>query len=299
MKKGQIYNYTGRILLLLLILLFTLPLMAQKEGGKKKRTRHRISYINKADTVKYLQSYIYESAKGIKTEIEGENISFYVVTDSGEVLFIKSISDENGKAIGVLPREMDFPNDSGTYTFVAKFEGNDIYKSASADIAIRDIKVDVEFEEEDSIKTIIVQLRNPDSGEKIKDVNVNFYVERMFSSLKIGEEETNRKGIATLAFPDDLPGDVDGNVTVLVKIEDDELHGNFETSEKLAWGVPIYSNGKTLRRALWSPYAPMWMVVTFIILMGLSWGHFMAIALMLFRIKRDDESHTGEILWDD
>ena len=299
MMTKPTYIPSSKILLGLLMFIMSIPVSGQDDEVKQKRTRHRIHYMNQADSHKYIQSYLYVSEKGVKTEIEGATIRFYAVSDTGEILIVETTTDENGKATAILSNDIELPSDSsGIYSFLAKYEGDEIYKAKDVDINVSDIKLIIEYLEEDSMKLIKVKASDPVTGNKIEDLDINFYVERMFLPLKISEESTDRKGIAELEFPEDLPGDTEGNVTIIVRIEDNDDYGNFIAVEDVSWGIPVTSIDTSHKRALWSPYAPIWMVITFIILMGLVWGHFVAIAVMMRLMKRDKESKHGKILWD-
>ena len=50
----------------------------------------------------------------------------------------------------------------------------------------------------------------------------------MFSLLQIGEITLDDNGTGTLEFPSDLPGDKDGNITIITKFEENATFGNVE-----------------------------------------------------------------------
>ena len=50
----------------------------------------------------------------------------------------------------------------------------------------------------------------------------------MFSLLPIGELTLDDAGTATMEFPSDLPGDKEGNLVIIAKIEENATFGNVE-----------------------------------------------------------------------
>ena len=53
----------------------------------------------------------------------------------------------------------------------------------------------------------------------------------MFSLLPIGELTLDEAGTASIEFPSDLPGDKDGNITIIARFEENPTFGNVEKSE--------------------------------------------------------------------
>ncbi len=50
----------------------------------------------------------------------------------------------------------------------------------------------------------------------------------MFSLLPIGEATLDEYGTASLEFPSDLPGDREGNLTIIARFEENPAFGNVE-----------------------------------------------------------------------
>lgn len=287
----------GSLLLMTFVLIGAVQ--GQEKELKKKRTRHRIGYFNIADSVKYIQSYLYVSEKGVKTEIAGATVGFFAVSDTGEVFVGESVSDVNGKANLIISDVMQIPVDtSGLLTIIAKFEGNKNFKSKEVDIEVKELNLDVKYLEKDSVRKIIVKAANATTGEKIKGLDIKFLVKSLFNPLLIDEISTDKRGKAVLEFPDDLPGDENGMLNLIVKIEDDDVFGNYENHKSASWGVPIEKRPTKIERALWSPYAPLWMVFVFIILMVTVWGHYLYIIVGLSKVKRENKNNSSEIHWD-
>ncbi|NJN41350.1 MAG: hypothetical protein HC811_03025 [Flammeovirgaceae bacterium] len=136
------------------------------------------------------------------------------------------------------------------------------------------------------IAAIQVMKWNTDmSEEPVPDIDILFYVPRLFSLLPVGEAYTNKQGSDEFEFPMDLPGQ-NGELTIVSRIEDHDDFGTIEVSNETNWGVPIANGNSKLPRALWSPDAPMWMLISFFILMAGVWGHYLYVVINMFQIQK-------------
>jgi hypothetical protein len=122
----------------------------------------------------------------------------------------------------------------------------------------------------------------------VDSTTLGVYVKRLFSALKLGEGTTNASGETTIEIPNDLPGDAKGNLTLLARLDENETYGNLEASVVQQWGTPVSDEVKELPRALWSSHPPIWMLVTFVVLMSTVWGHYLVIIIQLFRLRKEE-----------
>jgi hypothetical protein len=218
--------------------------------------------------------------------LPGMEISFF----SGGSLIAIVPTDNKGVARLELKDDIKLKADrNGLWAFNSEFKGNDTIEAGTSEITIRDIKVEMLLSEIDSIKTININafiLENgtekPVSGEVIY-----VYVPRMFSLLPIGELTLDDAGKASLEFPKDLPGDKDGNITIIAKFEENMTFGNVEKRETIQWGLPTQYSVPVTHRALWTKTAPRWMIYTLTILLAGVWGHYLFAIISLFRIKKN------------
>ena len=78
----------------------------------------------------------------------------------------------------------------------------------------------------------------------------------------------------TVEFPDDLPGDSIGMVTIVAMFQDHGEYGNVEMRQTIQWGIPSDHSLPESHRALWTQFAPSWMVITLSILLAGVWSHY-------------------------
>ena len=88
-------------------------------------------------------------------------------------------------------------------------------------------------------------------------------------------------------FPPSLIGDSLGNILVIARPEDHYDYGNVEVSAEINWAIPkklLSAEGPV--RKLWTPIAPLWMIITLIIMLSGVWGHYIYAIIQLVKIKR-------------
>jgi len=160
---------------------------------------------------------------------------------------------------------------------------------------LKPAKLVMEAVEGDSTYTIKLQASalNANGPKPIADAKVSVYVKRMFSALKVAEGTTDADGMVEVDFPKGLSGDQDANLNITAKIEETEEYGNLEANMIKQWGKPVSYEITELPKALWSDHPPVWMIVTFFVLMGTVWIHYMIIVFKLFRIKTDKDQQSG------
>jgi hypothetical protein len=58
--------------------------------------------------------------------------------------------------------------------------------------------------------------------------------------LKLGEGKTDEAGEASIEIPNNLPGDAKGNITLLAKLDENEVYGNLEAAVTTTMGNPCF-----------------------------------------------------------
>ena len=70
-------------------------------------------------------------------------------------------------------------------------------------------------------------------------------------------------------------------------IRQSETYGYLEAAAVEKWGIPVSDKIEDQPRSLWSSHPPLWMLITFIILMAAVWGHYIVIVYELFRLRKE------------
>ena len=165
------------------------------------------------------------SMHGVKN---GEVVITSVLNDSTFTLATVE-TDTLGEVQLYLDQDYVLPmNEDGITTIEAFYEGNDQYRSTSNDLEIMDLDLDISFEIEDSVKYISVLATTLDpEGNKVpmEEVSINIGVQRLYSVLPLDEIETDEEGIAIMEFPDNLPGDANGNIVIVATVFESDDFG--------------------------------------------------------------------------
>ena len=248
-----------------------------------------LQYFKDNDDNSILKTILTYSKNRMELPLPGMKIALYSGTGK-KVTLAEVITDEKGVATYNLKHDSDFSTDeNGLWPFSTLFDGNDTIESGSSVLLIRDVKLSMKLTDIDSIKTIILKAEKTEKGKMVPVSGelLSVYVPRMFSFLPIGEATLDEAGNASIEFPSDLPGDIEGNITVIARFEEHPEFGNIEKRTTLKWGVPLTSYVHSSHRALWTKTAPKWMIYTLSILLTGVWGHYLFALISLIRIRID------------
>lgn len=246
--------------------------------------------IQAADDSICLNATVKAKVGGVLSTLSGINVLFYRVGADTADLLGKAATNNRGVAVLKTPSAGARPGEDSTVTFSAKSEPMPSLEEGEDEISFKKAILTLTPVEGDSSNEItVLVLAGGKGGTPIPEMEVGLYVKRLFSYLKVGEGTTDENGEAVIAFPTGLPGDAQGNLTIVARVDEHEVYGNLSATIQQAWGKPISEEAGKMPRALWSHTPPLWMVITFAILMTVVWGHFIVIIYELFRLKHETE----------
>ena len=233
-------------------------------------------------------SFIGQNKKDRKDRlpVHEAEIVFYNQLGDDRVELGKSKTDETGTAVLVVPPGTNYLKDEEGYIeFIARFNGNEGMRRKEADLKVRDLFLDISAEEIDSVKTVVVHTFVIDStGQRIpqEDVDVKIAVRGMLSDLAL-EEGSTEDGTLEFEFPDDIPGDKDGEFFIIASIEDNDEFGNLEYMEKSDWGV-FDDVPHIEKNELWTEAAPIWMYVILTVMLVGVWANYVYTLIKIRKI---------------
>lgn len=246
--------------------------------------------VQKADSSVDLKVAMKAKFKGSSIKLPLLKVKYLLVTDTVEKDLGFVITDYNGKAVLNCKASTLSVDKEGKLHFKAVFAGNKSMEPADGEVTIKRGRIEITPVKEDSLLTIKVKLIDVGTGTEVPVAKtvIGIFVKRMFYPLKVGEGTTDDNGEATIEIPKTLPGDVNGNITLLAKLDENEVYGNLEASVTPQWGIPVSDKLQEAPRALWSVHPPLWMLITFIILVCTVWGHYIVIIYELFRLRKEE-----------
>jgi len=292
--------------LLLMTLLLPVHLLAQTDSTKAIDTTApeapsliapsiELITVQKADNTIDLKASVKAKVKGTFIKLPLLKVSFVQVNDTTEKALGFLITDRNGAAVLNVKAGGLKTDTGGKLLFKALFAGNKAMETAEGEATIKRARLEMVPVKGDSSNSVQVKLIDIGSGEEkpVPEIAVGIFVKREFNPLKIGEGTTDENGEASVEVPNNLPGDDKGNITLLAKLDENEIYGNLEAVAVQKWGVPVSNKIEQLPRALWSSHPPLWMLITFILLMSIVWGHYIVIIVQLFRLRNEDRHATN------
>jgi hypothetical protein len=223
--------------------------------------------------------------------VEGSLVKFFVVDGENELTIGEAFSGKDGLAVLNMPDEaVIFPKDEDGYIyFIARFEGDNTFLETEEELMIRDVVISITFEENEGERLVYFEgiILGTEEDWPLADDDLYFYVPRMFSDMKIAEGWFEEDGTGYIGFPTTIIGDSLGNILVISRLEDHYDYGNVEVSSEINWAIPkklLTAEGPV--RELWTPIAPLWMIITLIIMLSGVWGHYIYAIIQLIKIRR-------------
>ncbi len=290
MKKKVMYA----ILFLSLFPVFSVKLFSQE--STRISPYIQLQYFKNTDDQRILQTTLTYSKNRMELPLPGMEISFFKGGNKKEQV-AAILTDNKGVARLELNKDTRLEtNRDGTWTFSSEFKGNDTIEAGNSEISVKDVRLEMALTVVDTIKTITVKAFVNESGTEkpVSGEAVKVYVPRMFSLLLISELTLDDSGTASVEFPSDLPGDKEGNLTLIARFEESQTFGNVEKKETLKWGLPTDYSVPVTHRALWTKTAPKWMIYTLSVLLAGVWGHYLFALISLVRIKLDAKRKAKE-----
>jgi hypothetical protein len=258
---------------------------------EKATARLSIQYFN-LGTEEKLVGTVKSRIDGTYQLISGVKVNFYKDEISEEFLLGSDTTNKKGEATFKLGKN-SIADTSEWTTIIAAIEESADFEDTDDEITLKRAVMEMNLEEEDSIRWIRILISSTDeTGEMIPaaEVEVKIVVKRLFGLLPIGEgiESTDEEGNIDMEFPQNIPGDKDGNLTVIAKVEDHDEFGNLEIRKSVAWGVPVTPNDEEIIGELWSSREnPPWYLLFIVnsILAG-TLGTLVYILFQLISIKK-------------
>ena len=292
----KLYKKISWVILLVSLVCNQNPLIGQEKKDSVMEIIPNLSLVymsNSNDTV-ILTANIFVRRETGNFGLENAEIAFSL-SNGKEIKSLGIVkAGYDGNAIFKVPLNSGLLKDiEGRTTYTANFSRKGNYLATSTNVTTKPAKIQLTFSKEDSIHTIHVKVVQTEGNNEIKPVTketVSIYVPRMLSDLKIGEITLDENGTGSVEYTGGLVGDSLGNLLVIAKIEENEIFGNVQGQSTVSWGIPKqYFLAERPARELWTPIAPIWMIVTLIIMLAGVWGHYIFAVIQMIIIKRQSK----------
>jgi hypothetical protein len=290
---------TGFLLIIALIMFNVQQAYSQEEEKEEKkefklsayRTMYKFETTKQSDNSRLLEvSFMARNKKDRKDRlpVSGAEINFYNVLEDTEVLLGKAKTDQYGNAELVLSPDQSYMKDEeGFIELHARFNKNKKMKAQKKKLKVKDLIVDLDLKEVDSVNTVFVTAYELDSSNQkmmVDDLEVQLAVQGMLSSLMIEKDDT-KEGVIEYEFPDNIRGDVNGDFELLATVLEHDDYGTVIVKANSNWGV-FDDIQEPEKNKLWTEAAPIWMYVVLTLLLAGVWSNFIYTIVKLISIKK-------------
>jgi hypothetical protein len=123
-------------------------------------------------------------------------------------------------------------------------------------------------------------------GKPVEGATVAFFVQRRFGDLPLGQDQTLDDGTAAVPFPAGLPGGATGKLLVIARIRAPPQYTSVVAQVTFDGGAALSPVADPFPRALWSPRAPLPLILAIFVLLGGVWFTFIYVTVQLVRIQQ-------------
>ena len=284
---------------LFIILLFLLGVTFGKtyaQDSAVSSTVLSVRYFLPENKVPYIEVST-KNKKGRKFEpVKGIPVNVYLNEAREKNLLGKTITDLSGTGRVALPTSFKAAWDSlNEFKFVAVSDSSAGVESLSGDVTIKKAILVIDTTSSEGVRTVTAQLKEKKGNEwvAVKDIEMKLGLKRSLGNLSVGDAETytsDSTGMASAQFKhDSMPGDVNGNLILVSRVEDNENYGNLVVEKIVPWGVASKADLKFFdQRTLWSTRfrTPIWLLfIAYSIMIGV-WGTIIYLVMQIVKIKK-------------
>jgi len=258
--------------------------------AKKNKVRLKADYVKLMDREIYLDIKATSKIEKKNVKVPNIEVTIYNEFNDEEIELGTTITNMKGESKFVIKDLSDIKADStNVYNIILSFRGNDYFKKASKSISFKDAEIKANLLTKDSLNYIKATLIDKSKDSVIVGESLDVQVQRLFRSLKIGEEFNNTDESGTIIVPieEGIPG-VDGNLTIEVVLNDHDEFGTVKTFVNAPIGTPIVDESTFDQRTMWSPRnkTPMFILIfTNLLIIGI-WSILLYLTINLFKISK-------------
>jgi hypothetical protein len=249
-------------------ILFSWILQSPSLGqASKSELSLNLGYFNKNEKLQYLQATAKSKVDGKFKPVAGLSMKFYITAEQDSNLLGKSVTNDKGIATAYIPAAAKEEwMKSETTEFLAVPDPTPAYEATKATASVTKAKIKLDTGADKKILATLLELKQG-QWVVVSGVDLVLAVKRMGSDLQVAEHPTyttDSLGEVTVDYAlSGLPGDSAGNITLIAKLEDNDLFGNLTSEKIVPWGTPTrYISSTFDRRSLFARQgrSPVWLI---------------------------------------
>ena len=282
-------NYLSIAIVLLCLIGFN----AIAQNATKNDLLLSVSYFNNNNQTQYLVAHTKCKIDGKFQLIPNVDVSFYITNDSTPSNFLgMATTNEKGEATLLIPpaaKSEWIKSPKQNFEVVSK--ASNLYDETKANTPISKAKLKIETSDDKKI-TITVLEQKDTAWTVVKGVDLKVAIKRLDGDLNVSETQTyttDSTGTIAADFKrDSLPGDAQGNLTLIAKVEDNDNYGNLTVEKTVPWGSKFEYLSKYDRRTLFARrgHSPIWLEILAYSIIVAVWIILIYLIGQLRKIKR-------------
>ncbi len=251
---------------IVVVLLSFIGLSVLAQATAKNDLQLSVSYFNSNNKIQYLVAHTKCKIDGKFQLVPNVEISFYISNDSSATnLLGKATTNEKGEAVLMIPpaAKSEWVK-SSKQNFEVVSKASALYDETKANTPVSKAKLKIETSDDKKITVTVLEQKDT-AWTIVKGVELKVAIKRLDGDLNVNETQTfttDSTGTISAEFKrDSLPGDLNGNLTLIAKVEDNDTYGNLTVEKVVPWGSKIqYSTGFD-RRTLFARrgHSPIWL----------------------------------------
>jgi len=279
-----------------LLAAFIISSAAYTQDSIAKQPLLDVMYFSYNNNIPYVQVMArlkqgrrFEPIKGVTLKVYLDSIS------SSSLMTDNAVTDETGKADVAMPPSLQKEwNAYSKHQFIAEASGVKEFEGQKAVTEITKARLLIDTATAGETKNITATFIALENGEwtPVKDVEIKILIKRLGGNLIVGDEPTyttDSSGTVTAEFKrDSIPGDANGNIVIIAKVEDNDTYGNLSVEKTAKWGAPLTYDSTFNDRSLFGTRdkAPIWLLLMAYLIIGIVWGTLAYLVFQIFKIKK-------------
>lgn len=294
-QKNNLFKFS--ILVTLALLHFTHLSIAQDSiQTLVKKPFLRLSYTNSENKLQCLSfNASIKTGQELKPVTKQKLKIYFEDAENPKNEIAELITDFSGKAVLPIPESMQtYYKTNNPIKFIARMDSLPDLGVLETEIEVTKAKLLVEATENDNKRIVkVVLLEKSDSSFiPAPDVEIKLGIKRLSSILPFNEESsftTDSTGSITAEYTiDSIPGNNNGEIVLVAKVEEHELYGTLENETKVNWGNINMVNQGLYPPSLWTPgdQVPLWLLILALSIICSVWCTLLFLFIQIFKIKK-------------
>jgi hypothetical protein len=262
------------------------------QGQQKADLSVNISYFNVNNRIPYVSVNVKSKINGRFQPIGGIPLKLFLDKDSAGTFIGRVVTNDKGAAVTNIPASVKKEwNSSASHTFLATFDGSKRFEAAKADLTVGRAIILMSVTDDRKITASVFEMKDK-ILVPLKGIDLKIAVKRLGGDLPVNETPTftsDSTGQASADFKrDSIPGDANGNITLIAKMEDNEQFGNLSIEKVVPWGTRFHYKSAFNERTLFATRdkAPVWLqMIAYSIIIAV-WGILVYLVMNVLNIKK-------------